>query len=64
MGGCNVGWGCAPADAPPNRLASRVRCRYVFPQASILPGDEGCARDTRGLKKMVGILDISVVRSA
>ena len=48
----------------PNHLASRVRCPCVFPQASILPGHEGCARDTRGLKKMVGILDISVLRSA
>ena len=32
-----------------NHLASRVRCRCVFPQASISPGDEGCARGTRGL---------------
>ena len=47
-----------------NRHPSRVRCRCVVPQASILPGDEGCARDTRGLKKMAGILDISVARSA
>ena len=28
------------------------------------PGDEGCALGTRGLKEMVGILDISVARSA
>ena len=28
------------------------------------PGDEGCARGTRGLKEMVGILVISVLRSA
>ena len=48
----------------PNRFASRVRCRCVFPQASILPGHEGCARGTWGLKKMVGILEISVLRSA
>ena len=47
-----------------NHLASRVRCRYVVPQASSLPGDEGCARGPWGLKKMVGILDISVARSA
>ena len=47
-----------------NHLASRVRCRYVVPQASSLPGDEGCARGPWGLKKMVGILEISVLRSA
>ena len=28
------------------------------------PGDEGCARGSLGLKKMVGILKISVARSA
>ena len=28
------------------------------------PGDEGCALGTRGLKEMVGILEISVARSA
>ena len=28
------------------------------------PGDEGCARGSGGLKKMVGILEISVLRSA
>ena len=28
------------------------------------PGDKGCARDKGGLEKMVGILDISVARSA
>ena len=48
----------------PNPFASRVRCRYVVPQASISPGDEGCARGTWELKKMVGILNISVARSA
>ena len=48
----------------PHCLPSRVRCRYVVPQASSLPGDEGCARGPWGLKKMVGILDISVARSA
>ena len=29
-----------------------------------MPGDEGCARCTWGLKEMVGILEISVLRSA
>jgi len=48
----------------PHCLPSRVRCRCVVPQASILPGDEGCARCTWGLKEMVGILEISVLRSA
>ena len=43
-----------------NHLASRVRCRYVVPQASMAPGDEGCARCTWGLKEMVGILDTFV----
>ena len=28
------------------------------------PGDEGCARGTRGLLQMVGIWEISVLRSA
>ena len=28
------------------------------------PGDEGCARGSGGLKKMVGIWEISVLRSA
>ena len=28
------------------------------------PGDKGCARCTWGLKEMVGILEISVLRSA
>ena len=49
---------------PLDHLASRVRCRYVVPQASSLPGDEGCARGPWGLKKMVGILEISVLGSA
>ena len=44
----------------PHRLASRVRCRYVVPQASMSPGDEGCARGTWGLVDMVGILDAFV----
>ena len=47
-----------------NHVASRVRCRYVVPQASSSPGDEGCARGSWGLKEMVGILEISVARSA
>ena len=44
----------------PHCLPSRVRCRYVVPQASMLPGDEGCARGPWGLKEMVGISDTFV----
>ena len=47
-----------------NHLASRVRCRYVVPQASSSPGDEGCARGPWGLKEMVGISDTFVSSSA
>ena len=43
-----------------HRVLSRVRCRYVVPQASMSPGDEGCARGTWGLVDMVGILDAFV----
>ena len=48
----------------PNLLPSRVRFRFVVPQASMSTGDEGCTRSTWVLMEMVDILDTTVASYA